>query len=261
MPATVDPMQLVLLFIIPFFLSMRLDRVMPSSAPLGQTRVTSASLVFTDLPADPCRVLQRQRHLPWLCFWPGCTAYDMVPACVCCVCDLVGQHLLVGAWLWQGNPLCILQAQASTLPAAMQHLNHRTTHCNVQPVTCTSMQSSTPLPSHCPPIALLFCSLDHSLSLVLSVIMAMLAGAGRVRCTRVGVALGRVCPRRGYFQPSFTRDTRFATVTKDDEDFFRSLLGDTGVISAREDPDTVAYHNTDWMKKFKGQVDHGAAFD
>lgn len=155
MPATVDPMQLVLLFIIPFFLSMRLDRVMPSSAPLGQTRVTSASLVFTDLPADPCRVLQRQRHLPWLCFWPGCTAYDMVPACVCCVCDLVGQHLLVGAWLWQGNPLCILQAQASTLPAAMQHLNHRTTHCNVQPVTCTSMQSSTPLPSHCPPVLFL----------------------------------------------------------------------------------------------------------
>ncbi|PRP81410.1 hypothetical protein PROFUN_11031 [Planoprotostelium fungivorum] len=58
--------------------------------------------------------------------------------------------------------------------------------------------------------------------------------------------------RRNYFQAKFPRDERFSKLTGDDVNFFKGVLGPSGVITAEEDADGVASYNTDWMKKYKG---------
>jgi hypothetical protein len=46
------------------------------------------------------------------------------------------------------------------------------------------------------------------------------------------------------------RDASFGTVHADDISFFKSILGgDSGVVT---DPDAVAPHNQDWMRKYTG---------
>ncbi|ORX54561.1 FAD-binding domain-containing protein [Hesseltinella vesiculosa] len=51
--------------------------------------------------------------------------------------------------------------------------------------------------------------------------------------------------------PGFQRDDKYKKLTSTDVDYFRSIVGDTGLIYQNED-DLEAF-NTDWMNKFRGQ--------
>jgi hypothetical protein len=48
---------------------------------------------------------------------------------------------------------------------------------------------------------------------------------------------------------ALARDASFGTVHSDDVSFFRSILGAASVVT---DPDAVAPHNEDWMRKYRG---------
>eukprot|EP01119_Soliformovum_irregulare_P018072 TRINITY_DN5479_c0_g1_i1.p1 TRINITY_DN5479_c0_g1~~TRINITY_DN5479_c0_g1_i1.p1 ORF type:complete len:510 (-),score=145.07 TRINITY_DN5479_c0_g1_i1:38-1567(-) len=60
----------------------------------------------------------------------------------------------------------------------------------------------------------------------------------------------RVSKRSAFYEPSFSRDPSFAKLEDRDREHFRSILGESGVIT---DPEEVDSYNTDWMKKYQGQ--------
>jgi len=61
---------------------------------------------------------------------------------------------------------------------------------------------------------------------------------------------GELRGHRTYFTPTFQRDSRYAKLNESDVKFFKSIVGESGVLTS---PNDTQPFNTDWMHKFKGK--------
>ncbi|KAL0088604.1 hypothetical protein F4703DRAFT_1941787 [Phycomyces blakesleeanus] len=86
---------------------------------------------------------------------------------------------------------------------------------------------------------------------VLRTVAVPILNATRLYTTTVVPSTKKVIPYTVDKFPGHVRNENFKKITEQDVDFFKSLLGETGVVYKNED-DLFAF-NTDWMNKFRGK--------